>query len=70
MSSFFTPNISGTGRVLRAIYGLLMLGGGIFVGLKVNPWLGVVLGFMGIFGLYEAMRGWCIMRACGIKTKY
>jgi len=23
----------------------------------------------GVFSLYEAVRGWCIMRACGIKTK-
>jgi hypothetical protein len=32
-------------------------------------WVGVLLGIAGVFGIYEAFRGWCFLRACGIKTK-
>jgi hypothetical protein len=29
----------------------------------------VALVAAGGFAFYEAVRGWCVMRACGIKTK-
>jgi hypothetical protein len=32
-------------------------------------WLGLVLAACGGFMLFEAWRGWCGVRACGIKTK-
>jgi hypothetical protein len=25
---------------------------------------------IGIFVLFEAVRGWCLARACGVKTKF
>jgi hypothetical protein len=34
------------------------------------PWLAVLLAMAGVFGLFEALRGWCLMRACGVKTKF
>jgi hypothetical protein len=34
------------------------------------PWLGVTLLISGAFVGYEALRGWCFFRACGIKTKF
>jgi len=38
-------------------------------GFFVSVWLGVVLAVLGVFVLFEALRGWCVMRACGIKTR-
>jgi len=25
--------------------------------------------YSGVFVLFEALRGWCVLRACGIKTR-
>jgi hypothetical protein len=33
-------------------------------------WLGIVLFLGGAFCIFEALRGWCALRACGIKTKF
>jgi hypothetical protein len=65
---WFQPNITRAGRLLRGSLGLLLLGGAAFAA-KPLPWLGVVLLVSGLFVLFEAARGWCVMRACGIKTK-
>ena len=32
-------------------------------------WLGLVLVAAGLFAIFESIRGWCLVRACGIKTK-
>jgi hypothetical protein len=68
MKKFFAPNIDRAGRIVRAIVGLAMIIGGLLLspqGYGVCTLL--VLG--GGFALYEASRGWCIMRACGIRTR-
>ena len=31
---------------------------------------GLVFVAAGLFAMFEAIRGWCIARACGIKTKF
>ena len=67
MSSFFAPNISGRGRVVRAVFGGILLACGIFLVVR-DHLAALVLIAGGVFSLYEAVRGWCIMRACGIKT--
>jgi hypothetical protein len=44
----------------------------IVAGLLVSArsgWICIALLAAGVFALYEAARGWCLMRACGIKTK-
>lgn len=33
-------------------------------------WLAIVLAIMGGFTMFEALRGWCALRACGLKTKF
>ncbi len=65
---FFTPNITRAGRVVRAVWGLVLLA---TAGLVANRsfWACGLLALAGIFAIYEALRGWCVMRACGIKTK-
>ena len=70
MRQFFRPNIDGKGRVARLIWGVLCVLGGGIIGC-VHDWrAGGVLMALGIFSFIEAARGWCILRACGIKTKF
>lgn len=67
LARFFRPNITATGRAVRAAIGLACLGRA-WANLDAGwpgtlPWL-----LAGIFALSEAYRGWCIGRACGLKT--
>jgi hypothetical protein len=68
MKKLFSPNIDNKGRLVRAIMALGLFGGAAF-GFGVSVWLGIVLLVSGAFVLFEALRGWCAFRACGIKTK-
>jgi hypothetical protein len=72
MTRFFARNLDGRGRVARGIAAaVLLLGAGALV-LGSEPWrmwTGTGLLASGAFVMFEALRGWCIMRACGIKTK-
>ncbi len=68
MKPLFSRNISNAGRLVRGRGALaLLLGAGI--GFFVSIWLGVVLAVSGVFVLFEAVRGWCVLRACGLKTR-
>ena len=68
MKYFFSPNISNKGRLVRGLGALALLVGAGF-GFTVSVWLGLVLLASGAFVLFESLRGWCALRACGIKTK-
>ncbi len=68
MAKRFAPNIDNRGRLLRGIMGILLLVGGLFA-ICTLLWLGLVLLASAVFVLFEAIRGWCGLRACGIKTK-
>jgi hypothetical protein len=68
MKKFFAPNIGTAGRVARAVWGLVLMIAGFFF-LDSSKVFSVLLFLFGAFALYEALRGWCIMRACGVKTK-
>ena len=68
-------NITSAGRLARAITGVITIAVGIVLLLIVWPasdivrWVLVVVAFAaGVFQLFEGARGWCVMRACGIKT--
>lgn len=68
MKKFFARNIDSRGRVIRgALGGILVIGGMAVCG--YNLWLAIVLIVSGGFCLFEAVRGWCVLRACGIKTR-
>lgn len=67
--SFLTPNIGSTGRLIRASGALVLLAGAL-VALGSHTVLGVVLLVSSAFVFFEAFRGWCALRACGIKTKF
>jgi hypothetical protein len=65
MKSFFARNLDKRGRVVRGLSALPLLLG---AGLCDMVWLSGVLTGVGVFVLFEALRGWCVLRACGIKT--
>ncbi len=70
MLQFFKPNIDGNGRAARLIWGVLCVLAGGIIGWVLDWRAGGALMALGIFSFFEAARGWCIVRACGIKTKF
>ena len=68
MKPLFSPNIGNKGRLVRGL-GAVGLFIGAWVAFDVATWLGVLLIACGGFVLFEALRGWCALRACGIKTR-
>ena len=69
MSRFFRPNLDYRGRMARGVIGALCLVAGIVIAGDYSLW-GLILVAAGLFALFEAIRGWCLVRACGIKTKF
>jgi hypothetical protein len=68
MKPLFARNLSNTGRLVRGLCAVVLLIGASF-GFFVSVWLGAGLAVGGLFVLFEALRGWCVLRACGIRTK-
>ncbi len=68
MSKFFRPNLDRQGRMARGVMGALCLIVGIIV-CDHSLW-GLVLVVPGLFAIFEATAKWCLVRACGIKTKF
>jgi hypothetical protein len=62
------PNIDNGGRILRGLAGILLIGMAALV-FEHIPWLAGVILLAGAFCIFEALRGWCVVRACGIRTK-
>ena len=52
----------------RGVIGALCLIAGIIV-CDDTLW-GLVLVVPGLFAIFEATTKWCVVRACGIKTKF
>ncbi|MBM3841170.1 MAG: DUF2892 domain-containing protein [Verrucomicrobia bacterium] len=68
MKPVFSRNIDNKGRLIRGAGALALFVGAAF-GFTVSPWLGIALLGSGAFVAFEALRGWCALRACGIKTR-
>jgi hypothetical protein len=68
MKPLFPRNISNTGRFVRAFGALVLLIASGF-GFFASVWLGAGLTVSGVFVLFEALRGWCALRTCGLKTR-
>lgn len=68
MKQFLSPNIDRTGRIVRGITAAILIAGSAYAFTKLI-WLGILLLASGIFVAFEALRGWCALRACGVKTK-
>ncbi|MBI4370487.1 MAG: DUF2892 domain-containing protein [Elusimicrobia bacterium] len=67
-------NIDARGRRIRAFLGAGAIIAALILWL-LSPDRGrlagkifLILGASGIFMLFEAARGWCLLRACGIRT--
>ncbi len=69
MSRFFQRNINNRGRLARGVIGALCLIAGIIV-VDYVLWLGLVFVAAGLFAIFESLRGWCLVRACGLKTRF
>jgi hypothetical protein len=68
VTGFFKPNITRAGRIARVVWGVVVAGlGGLAYSWK--PWVAVVLFAASALALFEALRGWCVLRACGLRTK-
>jgi len=69
MRKFFASNIDRRGRIIRGVLGAVLVLTGLILSIR-GRWICMFMVVAGAFMLYEAARGWCIMRACGVKTKY
>ncbi len=69
MKRFFVRNIEAKGRLVRGLIGLVLLVGAA-IAVKASLWVAGLLAAAGVFAIFEALRGWCLARACGIKTKF
>jgi hypothetical protein len=69
MNRFFGRNLDFRGRMARGVIGTICLIAGI-VTVDYSLRFGLVFVAAGLFAMFEAIRGWCIARACGIKTKF
>lgn len=68
MNRFFRRNIGFYGRLVRGVLGTILLIAGIIMA-DFELWICLLLVGLGLFALFEAVRGWCFARACGIRTK-
>ena len=62
-------NIDNRGRAIRAVLSVLIFAGAAFAW-PFSRLLAGILVVSAAFVLFEALRGWCALRACGIKTKF
>jgi len=68
MKPIFARNIDNKGRLARGIIAVILLVGAGFA-FTVNIWAGMILLASAAFVAFEALRGWCALRACGVRTK-
>ena len=62
-------NIDKTGRVARGgISVIFLLAAGVLA--PYSAPLAAIFLLIGLFTLFESLRGWCDVRACGIKTPF
>ncbi|MCU0782635.1 MAG: hypothetical protein MUF81_01035 [Verrucomicrobia bacterium] len=68
MRQFWNRNIDFRGRLVRGVLGGISLIAGIILADHTLWWCLALVAF-GLFAMFEAVRGWCLVRACGIRTK-
>jgi hypothetical protein len=68
MSRFFSRNIGFQGRMARGVLGAILLIAGIIMA-DFELWICLVLVSAGLFAIFEAVRGWCLARACLVKNR-
>jgi hypothetical protein len=68
LGKFFRPNLRRTGRIARGVIGTICLIAGIVL-VDESLRLGLLFVAAGLFAIFEAIRGWCLVRACGLRAK-
>ena len=65
----FRPNLQRSGRQIRGAISAICAMGGVLA-VRAHPLLGFLFFASAAFLLFEALRGWCALRACGVHTKF
>ncbi len=68
--AFWTPNIDNRGRLIRGIMSAILFGTAYLAHRQGIEWLAIILAMCGTVGVIETVRGWCVLRACKIKTRF
>jgi len=68
MTGFFEPNIGTKGRLARGFGAVLLLAGAFYIR-EGSGWFALALACAGGFCAFQALRGWCLLRACGFQTR-
>ena len=68
MKRYFVPNLQAKGRIVRGFVSLIFLLAAVST-FPLSAPLSLLLLASGLFALFEALRGWCVLRACGLRTK-
>jgi hypothetical protein len=69
VKNFFRPNLQSRGRWIRGLTGAGCVAGGVWFWSE-HQVLAFALFLIGGFCLFQASRGWCLARACGVKTRW
>jgi hypothetical protein len=69
VNRFFKANLDRNGRMARGVMGSLCLIAGIIL-VDFTLWLGLIFVVAGLFAIVESVSGWCVARACGIRTRF
>jgi len=64
-----TPNLRPAGRLLRGLLAVALFATAFYLW-PAHGWPAALIGIAALFVLFEALRGWCILRACGLKTRF
>lgn len=74
----FTCNIDQRGKTIRLVMGVLLETVGLLLGvlwfMSIGPswlvWPAAAIWISGMFVIFEAVVGWCAVRAMGMKTPF
>jgi hypothetical protein len=67
--TIFPTNLETKGRIIRGAVAFF-LAVGVFFAWPYSRGAAIGLGLTAAFVAFEALRGWCALRACGLKTKF
>ena len=67
--SLFRSNLDTKGRLIRGTMAVALAGGTVLTWPHFRV-ASIICALFSAFTAFEAARGWCALRACGVKTKY
>lgn len=67
----FECNLDGKQRILRIVFGVVLLGLAYMARGHAYPsFVQIGLGLGGLFTVFEGVKGWCVLRAMGLKMPF